>query len=94
MASDNKRKLLLKQRSLLCVLPLNGFRPSLFAYSEVSPADNMGTEEFPSSQSLLTSNAAFFVRNRLNPPILDASTWKLSFSGAVRNRFESPFVIS
>src|SRR5260370_12479712 len=92
MTSDFKNKLLLRRRKFLSALPLmTVFRPSLHAYSQVSSSDNPGTDEFSSAQSLLTSNAEFFVRNHFKQVVFGASTGKLSFSGAMRNPFEMTY---
>ena len=89
MDPDFKRILPLRRRQFLTMVPLVGvLGPGVFAHSQMRPGDNPGKKEPPSSQPLLTSNTDFFVRDHFGTGMLDPSTWKLSFSGAVRNPFE------
>jgi DMSO/TMAO reductase YedYZ molybdopterin-dependent catalytic subunit len=89
MASEFERVLLLRRRQFLVMLPLVGvLGPGVFANKQASPADSLDKGQLSPSQLLLTSNTDFYVRNHNGTGRLEASAWKLSFSGAVRNPFE------
>jgi DMSO/TMAO reductase YedYZ molybdopterin-dependent catalytic subunit len=89
MASVFERALLVRRREFLAMLPLVGFiGPSVFAHEQASPADSLDKGQLSPSQSILTSNTEFYVRNHNGVSSLEASAWKLSVSGDVRNPFE------